>query len=200
MKRVFHATSRANADKILTEGLKPLVSNRPKELAVVDFAFDKIAERLGINYRRSGIFAWPDKKLNVFGDTVILELIVDPELSVVIHQAWVDLAWGIVGTVFSRIGETKRGFVETATPEELFGMFRNVLVYEGRVGHVLFELARNYWSSAVTLAQYNTVSKEQMNRDVVGMIQRFPGLLPHLEHEVCLGVDIIENERIIRLK
>jgi len=198
MKRVFHATSRANADKILTEGLKPLVSNRPKELAVVDFAFDKIAERLGINYRRSGIFAWPDKKLNVFGDTVILELIVDPELSVVMHQAWVDLAWGIVGTVFSRIGETKRGFVETATPEELFGMFRNVLVYEGRVGHVLFELAQRYWSSGVSLADYGDSTRGMLNQKVIEVLPRFQGLLPHLDHEVCLGVGTIESDKISR--
>ncbi|MFH1520536.1 MAG: hypothetical protein ABID61_02745 [Candidatus Micrarchaeota archaeon] len=176
----------------MTEGLLPLAKNRPKELQVVDFAFDIVAERLGIKHRRVGMFAWPNQKLaQSTGDGLIIQVTANQD-SLVFHQAWLDLAWGITGTIFGRIPSHLQKQFRQYTTEELFRQMSDLFVYEGKVSAVLFELAELYWKTAIHLSLYDDSAKQVMDFEVAKHQQtRFQGLLITLPHEVAIGTEPI---------
>ncbi len=192
---VYHNTDRKNLSTIMAEGLRPLATNRTKEMQVIDFAFDHIAARLGIPFRRRGIFAWPERKEGMFQASVTLGLRVDPAHALVVHQAWVDLAWGITESVFARVRENKKQALQGMPAEELFDLFKHIILYEGPLGYVLFELAGLYWVTGLPLTQY-AQNKGTLNAAVTGAMHKFPGLMPGLDHEVALEAEVILAEHL----
>jgi len=188
--RVYHGTAREDVPKILVEGLRPLGKNRTKEIQVVDHAFDLVAAELGIPYRRTGIFAWPERKL---ASGTILEVAVDPTRCIVLHQAWMDLAWGIMDNIAERIRNNQHPEAINLPAAQLFDLLRLAMLHEGRFDEVLFRLAANYWTTAQTLDQYDP---HLMNLAVRAEMVRFPNLLPNLAHEVLLADAVVEKERI----
>lgn len=190
--RVCHVTRRANISAIMTEGLLPLAKNRPKELQVVDFAFDITAERLGIKHRRAGMFAWPSLELARTAGDAIFQVNLDPNFLLVLHQSWLDLAWGITGTILSRFPLNLQN-----SAGDLFDSISNLFIYEGKVEQVLFELAELYWTTGIHLASYDDNSIYALNSTVIKHKQlRFHGLLPHLDHEVAIGTKAIPVENL----
>ncbi|MBI5224013.1 hypothetical protein HY990_06355 [Candidatus Micrarchaeota archaeon] len=195
--RVYHATRRDKVGGILNEGLMPLATNRPRELAMVDVAFDKVATNLAVPWRRAGIFAWPDRKPPIFGDSVILEVIVDPKKVPVLHTAYVDLSWGMVERVLNRVRPAYREKVDALSPQEALEFLGDAQIYEGRLRDVLAKLAEYYWKSSVLLSAYSDQNALALNLTVNSLqMTRFVGLLPNLDHEVALGMDTIEPTRI----
>lgn len=195
--RVYHHTNKKDLGNILVEGLRPLTINRPRELQVVDHAFDAVAQRSGIPYKRKGIFAWPDKKKPIFEETVVLEVDVDPDKTLVVHQAWLDLAWGMVEGVFARIRPQYKKTLDEKTAETMFEILRDAQIYEGRLDRVLFELGELYWTTGMPLLE---VDMDALTQEVLDMQRRFQGLLPYMAFpEVALGMEVIPPERIREL-
>ena len=188
--KVFHATDKKNLDKIKVEGLRPLAKNRPKELQVADHAFDLVAERLGITHRRKGLFAWPKETNGA------IEVEVDPEKALVLHQAWIDLAWGIVEGIFGRIPLDKQTEFRTMEPWELYNQMIGIRIPEGTVDDALRVLGEKYWRNGVLLKDYNKRTAKELTDAVIIMRRKFGGLMLWLDHEVVLGTEIIPIERI----
>ncbi len=195
IRKVYHLTDRKNLDKIMVDGLRPLAKNRPKELEIADVAFDIAANRLGIPQRRKGLFAWPTLEMAMGGfsnQTAIVEVETHAQTSLVLHQAWIDLAWGMVEGIFARI---RPGFKELEA-DELLERMKIIRIYEGYFTDVLLELGKLYWTTGVLLADYNEEKAKLLNGPVTEQMARFQGLMPGLGHEAALGVEIIEPKRI----
>ncbi len=199
MRTVYHVTKAKHVSAILKEGLKPLATNRTKEIEVVDHGFDLAAKELGLTPIRKGSFAWPNRPEVMFNESVVLEVAADPHAARVFHQAWMDLAWGIVGGVLGRIPQQHVARFRDMKPEDLFGEMRHIPVFEGLVGDVILRLGRRYYQTAVLLQEYNPEIAQLLSRRVAEAQPRFPGLMPYLDHEVALGTDPISIERIRQL-
>ncbi|MDO8553982.1 MAG: hypothetical protein Q7S22_04195 [Candidatus Micrarchaeota archaeon] len=199
--KVYHATARANLPMIMVDGLKPLAKNRTREIQVVDLAFDIVAEAKGVRQRRTGIFAWHDKESthSLHFDSAILEVAVDPCTALVLHQAWMDLAWGIVEGILVRVPSQHKDKINALSVNELFEQLIHVQIYEGTAGEVLSELGLLYWGSGVRLADYNVESAHALTDKVIQSQRLFSGLMPGVNHEVALGVEPIPKERLALL-
>lgn len=195
--KVYHATTRANLAGIMAEGLKPLAKNRPRGLQLADFAFDAVAGADGVTHRRTGVFAWPDrnKACLLHSDSAILEVTADSRTALVFHQAWIDLAWGIMETVLSAVNSGYKEWAAHANPRDVLDQLGQAQLSEGCLADVLSSLARSYWRSGVTLAEYNPESARAMTEQVIQQQARFSGLMPGLDHEVALGSETIPRER-----
>ena len=134
-RKVYHITDKANLDRILTDGLQPLAKNRPKELKIADIAFDIAARRLGIMHRRKGIFAWPTEEMAKGGTTnqsTIIEIETNAQTALVLHQAWIDLAWGVLEGVVARLPPARMHNIELLLADaenEVFKKIKKISVY-----------------------------------------------------------------------
>lgn len=189
MRTVYHVTNAKHVPAILKEGLNPLATNRTKEIEVVDHGFDLAAKELGLTPIRKGSFAWPNRPEVIFNESVVLEVAADPHAARVFHQAWMDLAWGIVGGVLGRIPQQHVARFRDMKPEDLFGEMRNIPVFEGLVGDVILRLGRRYYQTALPLEEYAPETAQLLNSRVLEAQIRFPGLMPYLDHEVALGLE-----------
>ena len=197
--KAYHVTAKTNLDGIMVEGLRPLAKNRPKELKVADSVFDIAARRLGVQHRRIGLFAWPNTEPAITDQSAIIEVDINAIIARVFHQAWIDLAWGMIEGIFARLLPGPMRNIESLIEhdiEKLFKEIKNIQVYEGFIGDVLLELAMLYWGTGIRLIDYNKETAQALNQKVIEQQKRFQGLMPGLGHEVALGVEIIKPDRI----
>ena len=192
-RKVYHVTSPRNTQKVLAEGLLPMVSTeRGQDLQIVDIVFDRVAKRLGIVHRRTNLFAWLSREraryqidlaLEELGQRPILEVTIDPKDAIVAHQDYVSLAYTSVFRVISLTGMNylrhggdfdKLTMLQELSGEDLIallsisGQLRDP--YLVNLAAQLVPLLRRvetigelYWRTAVPLTEYDEKTARELD-------------------------------------
>ncbi|GEM_PF-6276127 len=222
-RKVYHVPASAkNTSNILAEGLIAGASpERGQDLQIADIMFDRVAEKLGIKFRRTGIFAWPSREraqhqidigLKNFGERPILELTIDPNDAIVAHQDFMSLAYTSIWSAITKSGMQyfssgksphRLDMVSKLSGENLLSVlefvendpYLNILRRElTPILGLVSNIAELYWKTAVPLSDYDEESQRKLDALVLEIFSRMP------KEFKIIGINPLNHEVVIALE
>lgn len=222
-RKVYHVPASAkNTSKILAEGLiAGASSERGQDLQIADIVFDRVAEKLGIRFRRTGIFAWPSRERaqhqidiskKEFGERPILELTIDPNDAIVAHQDFMSLAYNLVRLaiirsikqytssggspqkveITSRIsGQDLLSLMEFVENDQYLNILRRELT---GISELVSNIAGVYWNRAIPLLEYDEEAQRKLDELVLEIFSRMP------KEFKIIGINPLNHEVVIALE